>query len=334
MPKQPLISVIIPIYNTAPYLARCLDSVICTNYDNLEIICVNDGSTDNSITILKDYKERDDRFIIIDVENGGLSKSRNLGLEIAKGEYICFIDSDDWIHKQFFDVLLFCIEKTRAAIAVCTFKRTSTIPIDDNIDKGQVTVSIFEKGAGLNDHTVKGHVWGRIINRSVINSNRFAVGLQTAEDTLFNLELFADNPELTTVLADVPLYYYFYREGSIINTDKGLDFLKFSYIYLERVGNAEDKRTVELFLNEAFKNTLSVRYAVMFYKEMSIKDEVNQLIKRCLAFEKQKMPFTRMKALSFKLFAYFPFTYRLFRIINDPTMLDWEKNQKRERRKK
>ena len=89
------ISVIVPVYNVEPYLERCLDSIIQNTYRNLEIICVNDGSTDNCGAILDRYAEQDDRFVVIHKENGGLSSARNSGMDVATGEFIAFIDSDD-----------------------------------------------------------------------------------------------------------------------------------------------------------------------------------------------------------------------------------------------
>lgn len=328
------ISVIIPVYNTEKYLPRCLDSVLNNDYKNLEIICVNDGSPDNSIIILKEYQKKDDRIIILDVSNGGLSQARNLGLDIATGKYICFIDSDDWIHKQFFDVLLFFIKKTGADIAVCEFIRTEDIPFDKDIDKTGIIIHMFDNGYGFDNHTVKSHSWGRLISKSVIGDIRFQVGIQTAEDTLFNLDVYANKQNVKTVLIKSPLYYYYTRSGSIIHTDTGLDFMKFSFIFLDRSEKSGDKRSVEIFLNEAFKNTLSVRYSVMFEKDKTIKAEAKQLIKRCLKTESQKKPFSFKKSIMYRLFAYFPFTYRLFRIINDPTLIQWEKKQKREQNKK
>ena len=89
------ISVIIPVYNTADYLPRCLDSVINSDYRNLEIICVNDGSTDNSLDILNEYAEKDSRIRVITITNGGVSNARNVGIESSSGEFIAFVDSDD-----------------------------------------------------------------------------------------------------------------------------------------------------------------------------------------------------------------------------------------------
>lgn len=91
------ISVIIPIFNAEKTLKRCLDSILNQTFKNFEIICVNDGSQDKSIDILKEYKEKDNRIIIIQQENKGVSSARNAGIKIAKGKYITFIDSDDWI---------------------------------------------------------------------------------------------------------------------------------------------------------------------------------------------------------------------------------------------
>ncbi len=105
MTNEPIISVIIPVYNTEEYLPRCLDSILNNTYKNLQVICVNDGSVDNSLRILNEYASKDSRVLVIDKENEGVSVARNVGLEYAQGEYISFIDSDDWIHNNYFELL-------------------------------------------------------------------------------------------------------------------------------------------------------------------------------------------------------------------------------------
>ena len=100
---MPKISIIIPVYNVQDYLAMCLDSVCYQSMKDIEIICVNDGSTDNSLAVLHAYKRRDKRIIIIDKENEGSGVARNTGLKIARGEYVYFVDGDDWLEQ---DVLL------------------------------------------------------------------------------------------------------------------------------------------------------------------------------------------------------------------------------------
>ena len=98
----PYVSVIIPVYNTAPYLRQCLDSVCKQTLQNIEIICINDGSTDNSAEILQQYEEKDSRVCVITQENKGIAVARNIGLQYARGQYIGFVDSDDWIEPNMF----------------------------------------------------------------------------------------------------------------------------------------------------------------------------------------------------------------------------------------
>ncbi len=113
------ISVIIPIYNNEKYIARCIDSVLNTGYDNLEIICINDGSKDGTLSVLREYEEKYDSVKVIDTPNGGVSKARNLGIEKACGDFITFLDSDDWIHPQFFNTLLSIQKKYNSDVSVC-----------------------------------------------------------------------------------------------------------------------------------------------------------------------------------------------------------------------
>ena len=102
------VSVIIPVYNVEKYLCKCLDSVVNQTLRDIEIICVDDGSTDSSWEILKEYAQRDDRIKLIHKENGGLSSARNVAMQVAKGDYIGFIDSDDWIDLDFTKIVRSC----------------------------------------------------------------------------------------------------------------------------------------------------------------------------------------------------------------------------------
>ncbi|MBR4607518.1 MAG: glycosyltransferase family 2 protein, partial [Lachnospiraceae bacterium] len=120
MNKDNLISVIIPVYNSENYLARCLYSILNNTYQEIEIICVNDGSTDESVQILAEYVKKDNRISIINKENGGLSSARNAGMKKCKGKYVTFIDSDDWVHPQYFEFLLFAMQKYDSDAVICS----------------------------------------------------------------------------------------------------------------------------------------------------------------------------------------------------------------------
>ena len=115
----PLISVIIPVYGVEKYIAQCLESVINQTYKNLEIIVINDGTKDRSAEIAKEYATKDSRIKVYDFENGGLSVARNRGLEMATGDYISYIDSDDWIKKNMYETLLEAVMKNDADMVKC-----------------------------------------------------------------------------------------------------------------------------------------------------------------------------------------------------------------------
>ena len=122
MKNNPLISVVVPIYNTSKYLPRCLNSIINQTYKNLEIICINDGSTDNSLSILQNYAQKDSRIKITTQKNAGLSAARNTGITKSTGKYITFVDSDDEISHNMLEKLLVSLQKNDADISVCSFK--------------------------------------------------------------------------------------------------------------------------------------------------------------------------------------------------------------------
>ena len=119
-----LISVIIPVYNVQAYLVRCVDSVINQSYDNLEIILVDDGSSDNSSQICDELALKDRRIKVIHKTNGGLSDARNVGLEKSVGDYILFVDSDDFIHQEMVEKMYGIIQKNETDIVVCGIYRT------------------------------------------------------------------------------------------------------------------------------------------------------------------------------------------------------------------
>ncbi len=122
---MPKVSVIIPVYNVEKYIRECLDSVVNQTLKDIEIICVNDGSPDNSLAILEEYAAKDTRIKIINQENAGLSCARNAGLQIAQGEYIGFVDSDDWVDLDFFEKLYKTAKEYNAEIACADLYRVS-----------------------------------------------------------------------------------------------------------------------------------------------------------------------------------------------------------------
>lgn len=128
--KQPLISVIIPVYGVEKYITQCLESVINQTYKNLEIIVINDGTKDRSVDIAKEYAAKDSRIKVYDFKNGGLSVARNRGLEIATGDYISYIDGDDWLDTKMYETLLEAAMKNDADMVKCGIIETNGVTED------------------------------------------------------------------------------------------------------------------------------------------------------------------------------------------------------------
>ena len=116
------ISIIIPIYNVKEYLKRCVDSVLNQSYKNIEVILIDDGSTDGSEKICDEYAKKDKRVVVVHQKNSGVSASRNKGIELATGKYIGFVDSDDYIHKDMFEKLYNSLISTSSSISMCNYQ--------------------------------------------------------------------------------------------------------------------------------------------------------------------------------------------------------------------
>ncbi len=210
------ISVIIPVYKSEPYLNKCLDSVVNQTYANLEIICVDDGSPDNSIVILQDYAGRDKRIKIIRQENMGLSDARNNGFAVATGEWVHYLDSDDWLDSNYFDVMLNSALQANAPVAVSGFDNENAYNGSINYDKYIVLKTLRERVRGTKV-IANNYVWRYLAKRKFLidNNLNFPRGLRAMEDAFFSLELV----RLADCIAVAPhaLYHYCLNETSIMH---------------------------------------------------------------------------------------------------------------------
>ena len=223
--KNPKISIIVPIYNTEKYLKQCLDSIINQTYQNLEIICINDGSTDNSLDTLKTYIKKDSRIKLIDQKNQGLSNVRNQGLKKATGEYISFVDSDDEIKPTFIESLLAPYqEDPKTSLTVCGFLRKFLRT------KQEETMFLSPASPRKNSDTNKSYILrlmtldGRLYSvdnklfiADIAKKLFFDESRNFAEDTKFVLDYFKHtNCNISFILE--PLYVYnFGSETSLVN---------------------------------------------------------------------------------------------------------------------
>lgn len=217
------VSVIIPVYNVEKYLRQCLDSVINQTLKDIEIICVNDGSTDNSPQILEEYAAKDNRIKIINKTNGGLSSARNAGMEVAQGEFIGFVDSDDYLDLNFYESLYNRAKETNSDIVVCEYiyrfkDKSKTKKVFLKVDKNVVTSDVKEKFECLY-LPVYCYVHNKIYKKECIKEN-FVEGLNY-EDIYFTTKILSDNNKMA--VAPNVAYNYRNNPNSIVNNTNNLN---------------------------------------------------------------------------------------------------------------
>lgn len=223
---KPLVSIIIPVYNVEQYLSQCLDSVLGQTYTNIEVICVNDGSTDDSITILANYSKKDKRLFVINTENQGVSNARNVGLEHKKGDFVMFVDSDDWLDsdcvEKIFeyqctfqcDIVMFSYVRERAHSSVKKDLFSQAIVLEEEEREKmarRIIGPINEEITSPSSLDSYGTVWGKLYCSQVIAGLRFVdlKNIGTAEDSLFNMFAFKRSDRI----GFVPNVYYHYRRN-------------------------------------------------------------------------------------------------------------------------
>lgn len=210
MKDQPLISIIIPVYNAEKYLPQCLDSIIHQTYSNLEIICINDASTDGSLKILNQFAQGDRRVYVVDKPNEGVSRARNSGLQMATGQYVMFVDADDWIDADTCEKSLAAMDNNQADIVMWSYvseygtsRSPKTIfPENCVFDRREVLNKLHRRLIGIVAEELEhpeladsiSPVWGKLYKRSLIEQSGATfidlAEIGTYEDGMFNLETF------------------------------------------------------------------------------------------------------------------------------------------------
>ncbi len=217
--KEPKISVIVPVYKVEPYLRKCLDSIVNQTYRNLEIILVDDGSPDNCGAICDEYAAGDGRIRVIHQENGGVSSARNAGLSAATGEWVGWVDSDDWIEPDMYEYLLKNALEQNADIAVCSHYEVHR---ETEVFCGWTGVQLLDTEAALKllleNNQMKNLLWDRLWRREILDGLVFPVG-HTYEDIAVMHRLFLKARRVLCL--PEAKYHYRQRQGSIVD-DKSL----------------------------------------------------------------------------------------------------------------
>lgn len=213
--NEPLISVIIPVYKVEQYLDKCIESVVNQTYKNLEIILVDDGSPDTCPQKCDDWKNKDKRIIVIHKENGGLSDARNKGIDISKGKYITFIDSDDYIEEQYIEILFEMIikNKTKISVADNLIEYVDGNVINNSTYENYLATpfEFFEKMLwGIRD--LDNGAWTKMYSKELFDDVRFPVG-KNYEDTATIYKIIDKCEKIA--INSVPIYHYMKRKDSI-----------------------------------------------------------------------------------------------------------------------
>lgn len=253
------VSIIVPVYNVEEYLKECIESIINQTHKNLEIILINDGSTDNSLNICKYYETTDSRVKVIDKINEGLSEARNTGVRHSTGEYLIFVDSDDFINEDMVEYLLNILIINKGCIAQCSFKRfSSTYSIEENLLQEEIKV-MNNIEALESMHYVNGVdciTWNKIYKKHLFEEIKFPIG-KIHEDNFTTYKLVDITKKI--IVTDRILYYYRQREGSIMNES-------FNIKKLDAIEACTEK--MNYFINKGYKKLI----------KLSMKELQNKLI--------------------------------------------------------
>ena len=254
---MPKLSVIIPVYNAEEYLNKCIDSVLAQTETDLEVILVNDGSKDNSGIICDEYSKKDSRVKVIHQENQGVSSARNNAFGIAKGEFIGFVDSDDYIHPQMFEKMLTAAENSKSDIVLCDaltvydngkteLDTITQLPENCILKKTDFTPSILLEMAGS--------IWRCIYKNSSCNDKpkfTFPIGVKFSEDRVFNIYAFGFADKISYIKE--PLYYRYINLKSAVH--------RFHNDYFEACKKA--KSATEKAINIAWDNNVDYQKAFL-----------------------------------------------------------------------
>lgn len=225
--ELPLVSIIVPVYNAEKTLNRCVESILLQEYRNIELILVDDGSTDNSLLICQKWCTKDARINILTQENTGVSGTRNTGISKATGKYLQFVDSDDWIPYNSTKVMLDRAEQTQSDMVIAHFYRVAN---DCKAVKGNIKAEIVLNKKEFMSIMMKepanfyyGVMWNKLYRRDIVSAHRISccTDLTWCEDFLFNLDYIRYAESFACL--NVPVYYYVKTKNSLVSKESTLN---------------------------------------------------------------------------------------------------------------
>ena len=303
MEKKVKISVIVPIYNVEKYLDRGIRSILNQTFKNFELILVNDGSTDNSLSICDKYKRNDKRVKLINKDNEGVSASRNLGIKISTGEFIMFVDPDDELEEDAIEYLYSLIQSYNADIACYKMKTYKNNILNSNINIDE-EIRVYYAEEIIREQANKGvflhSSCNKLYSKSVVNDTRFNENIRYAEDALFNFNILSDSN--VVVMSNLQKYNYYINQTSTVSkfNEKRIDVLKAQCEIYELLENRYNKymdnvtrdiicSTISIIIDMVVANQFNKD--ILLKLKHIIKDNNNKLKDRSLVGIKEKIIF-------------------------------------------
>ncbi len=336
-PEENRISVIVSIYNIQDYLPRAIESICSQSYRNLEILLVDDGSTDRSGKICDEYAAKDERIRVIHKPNGGLSSARNTGIGEAKGRYLTFVDGDDWLEETMYEDMLRALQTWGAQLVICNYKEISRTGIKDSSTEG---VTLWEGREALaafihedEAYRMDNAAWNKLYTRELLGDLRFPEG-KLFEDIVYTTRLFAASKK--TVYLDQAYYNYVTdRDGSIMNsrqverilTDQLPAYLE-KGDFLKELGEQELYQTHQYF----FCKRMLLHYRQVYEQKP---EGYKFFLKRLREILLKEVDWERYKGrtewkgeyLRLRLFSLSPTFYRGFNVLNEGLLIPYKQRR-------
>ena len=275
--EKPLISIIIPVYKVEKYLEKCIKSVLDQTYKNLQIILVDDGSPDNCGNICDDYARVDNRIEVIHKANGGLSDARNVGLKAARGEYIGFVDSDDYVSNEMFENMYNILVNNNADVSICNFYTViDNKNIIKNVDNG---IEIYNKLEILKeillDKKIQSYAWNKLYKRELFKDIEYPVGKKYEDigTTFYILEKCNK-----IVSSGRPEYYYVTRGDSIVNNNTEETVIDYISLISDRYDYIDKKyKELKKYNDYYITKTLITAFTDAYYLKNNSEEFLNIL---------------------------------------------------------
>lgn len=313
------ISIIVPVYNVEKYLSKCIDSILNQSFKDFELILVNDGSTDNSGKICDEYKKNNTNITVIHKKNGGLSSARNTGLSICKGEYIAFIDSDDYIHPKMFEVLYNNLILYAADISICDYERVIEKTENKVEEINNIVVKQYDNIEAIERLYTEDNAkfiicCNKLYKRELFNNIKFENGKYHEDEYIIPKILYKCKK---VIFNDCKLYYYLIRPGSI--TGKGFNIHKLDALdaFEERIKFFEENNLIQFrnkaeydYLCRVFKYYFTIEKYIPNNKQILI--NIKRNFKKMYKKLKTNSYYSTKEKITWILFIINPKLYKLY----------------------